>query len=105
MGGMAMGLSLASSEAFIYDENGVILNPNLRTYKPLGFKEKPEYIVEFIETPEEDGPFGVRGLGEFGLIGMPGALVNSLSLAAQADLSNLPLTPESIWKAKTGGII
>lgn len=102
MGGMAMGLSLASRESFVYNDAGIILNPNLRAYKVMRFGQTPEYLVEFIETPEQDGPFGARGLGEHGLIGMPGALANSLSLAAQTDLNQLPLTPEIIWKTDTG---
>ncbi len=102
MGGMSMGLSLASREGFLYNEKGVVLNPNLRTYKSMRFGQNPEYLVEFVETPEIDGPYGGRGLGEHGLIGMPGALINSLSSAAQADLNKLPLTPELIWRTKTG---
>lgn len=101
MGGMSMGLSLASREAFLYDKNGIVLNANLRNYRPIRLGEEPEFLVEFIETPEMDGPYGARGLGEHGLIGMPGALINSLSLAAQVDLFKLPLTPELIWNAKT----
>lgn len=103
MGGMSMGLSLASREAFIYDNNGIMLNPNLRMYRTMRFGQNPEYLVEFLETPEIDGPYGARGLGEHGLIGMPGALANCLSAAIGADLDRLPLTPELLWKTKTGG--
>lgn len=105
MGGMSMGLSLASREAFLYDDNGVILNANLRDYRPIRSSEEPEFLVEFLETPQIDGPYGARGLGEHGLIGMPAALINSLSSAAQVDLGELPLTPEQIWKTKTGGVL
>ncbi len=103
MGGMSMGLSLASRESFLFNEKGIVLNPNLRTYKAIRFGQNPEYLVEFVETPEADGPYGARGLGEHGLIGMPAALINSLSSAVQADLNKLPLTPELIWRTKTGG--
>lgn len=47
-----------------------------------------------------DGPYGARGVGEHGLMGMPGALGNALSIAAGVSLRNLPLIPELIWKAK-----
>ncbi len=103
MGGMSMGLSLAGREAFLYDNNGIMLNPNLRMYRTMRCGQNPEYLVEFFETPEIDGPYGARGLGEHGLIGMPGALANCLSVAIEADLNRLPLTPESLWKTKTGG--
>jgi len=98
-GGMYLGLSFASSESFIFDENGVVQNPQLRTYQMLRFGEHPaEYMVEFIESPAVDGPYGARGIGEYGVIGMPGALANCLSTAAQVELNQLPLTPEFIWK-------
>lgn len=105
IGGMNMGLGLGSRESFIYDENGKMLNPNLRTYKPMRFNDEPEYLIEFIESPETDGPYGARGLGEHGLVGIPAALMNSLSTAVLANLNQLPLTPEYIWREKTGGTI
>mgnify|MGYP000845309417 FL=1 len=101
-GGMCMGLSLASREAFLYDRQGVVLNANLRNYQLMRMGEEPEYLVEFVETPELDGPYGARGIGEHGLIGMPAALINSLSSAADTDLNQLPLTPELIWRLKMG---
>jgi CO/xanthine dehydrogenase Mo-binding subunit len=102
MGGMSMGLSLTGNEAFLYDKEGIMQNPQFRTYKLMRYDERPEYLVDFIETPEKDGPYGARGLGEHGLVGIPAALINSLSTAAQTDLNRLPLTPESIWRKKTG---
>jgi CO/xanthine dehydrogenase Mo-binding subunit len=102
-GGMNMGLSFASREAFLFTNLGVIQNHNLRTYKPMRYGENPEYIVDFVETPNLEGPYGARGVGEYGVIGMPAALANSLSIAAQVPLNELPLMPELIWKTKKGG--
>jgi CO/xanthine dehydrogenase Mo-binding subunit len=100
-GGMYLGLSFASQEGFIFDQNGTVLNPQLRTYQMVRFGEQPaEYIVDFIETPAADGPFGARGIGEYGVIGMAGALANALSTAAQVELNHLPLLPELIWKTR-----
>lgn len=100
MGGMSMGLSFATREYFQYDKEGRVLNKNLRTYKIMRFGETPDYIVNFIETPQTDAPYGARGLGEHGDIGMPAALGNSLSVACDTELTKLPLSPESIWKAR-----
>jgi len=49
-----------------------------------------------------DGPYGARGIGEYGVIGMAGALANSLSTASHTELNQLPLTPELIWKTTKG---
>ncbi|MCZ8513763.1 xanthine dehydrogenase family protein molybdopterin-binding subunit [Paenibacillus filicis] len=102
MGGMSMGLSFASRETFQFDKAGVVLNPQLRTYKLIRFGENPEYLVDFVETPYAEGPYGARGIGEYGTIGMAPALANALSLAAGVELNRLPLTPELIWRYKGG---
>ncbi|WP_051318185.1 xanthine dehydrogenase family protein molybdopterin-binding subunit [Cohnella thermotolerans] len=103
-GAMAMGLSYASREAFYYTDNGTVLNPTLRDFTLLRFGENPEYVVEFIENPCLDAPFGARAMGEHGLIAMPAALASAVSRAAGVRLNRLPLFPETVWRAKNGGI-
>ena len=103
MGGMSMGLGLATREEFIYDNEAILKNTSLRTYKLLRFGENPEYIVDFIETPQLDAPFGARGIAEHEIIGIPSAFANAISLAAEADFDVLPISNELIWQTKTGG--
>ena len=103
MGGMSMGLGLATREEFLYNSQGKLENSSLRTYKLIHFGEQPEYLVEFLETEQIDAPFGARGLAEHGIIGIPAAFANAISIASQADLDILPISPETIWKTKTGG--
>ncbi|MGI5935567.1 MAG: xanthine dehydrogenase family protein molybdopterin-binding subunit [Oscillospiraceae bacterium] len=98
-GGMSMGLSLASREAFVYDEKGVPRTPNLRTYKLMHIGQEPDYRVDFVKTPEEGSPYGVRSYTEHGIIGIPAALANALSAAFGREFKSLPLTPERIWRA------
>lgn len=100
-GGMYLGLSWASRESFTFDENGIVLNPNFRSYDVLRASESPKYTVDFVETPLVDGPYGARGIGEYGVIGMAGALANCVSLATQTDINKLPIVPEVIWRAQT----
>ncbi|SEB48281.1 xanthine dehydrogenase, molybdenum binding subunit apoprotein [Paenibacillus sp. GP183] len=102
-GAMHMGLSFASREGFIFDQQGIVLNTQFRTYKVLRYGENPDYTVEFVVTPSHETAYGLRGIGEHGLIGMPAALANSLSRAAGVPLNRLPLLPELIWRVKTGG--
>ncbi|MFA9557043.1 xanthine dehydrogenase family protein molybdopterin-binding subunit [Evansella sp. AB-rgal1] len=101
-GAMSMGLAFGAREGFVFDEQARVLNPQLRTYRPVHYGEHPEYIVDFIETPHLDSPFGARGVGEQGLLGMPAALANCLSIASGVSLQHLPLTPEYIWRRKEG---
>lgn len=102
MGAMSMGLAFAGRETLVFDGQGVVLNPQLRTYRPIRYGEHPDYIVDFVETPQIDAPYGARGVGEHGLLGMPAALSNALTLAAGVNLNRLPLVPEFIWRTKRG---
>ncbi|SEO30755.1 xanthine dehydrogenase family protein molybdopterin-binding subunit [Paenibacillus sp. OV219] len=102
-GGMNMGLSFATRETFQFDDAGRVLNPQLRSYKITRYGETPEYDAAFVETPFKEGPYGARGVGEHGVIGMPAALANALSVAAGVELNMLPLIPELIWRYRGGG--
>ena len=104
MGAMSMGLAFAGRETFVFDSLGRVLNPQLRTYRPIHYGENPRYKVDFVTTPQIDAPYGARGVGEHGLLGIPAALANCLSIAAGVELNQLPLTPELIWRCKGGNV-
>ena len=96
-GGMGMGLSQATREGMEFDPSGRPLDTSLRTYKVMHFSQTPEYLTQFVETPNAEGPFGARGIAEHGALGMGAALANALSKAAGVQLDELPVTPEKIW--------
>ena len=98
VGAMAMGIGYSLCEGFVFDSRQTVQNPTLRDYKILRYGEDPAYDVDFIETPQGDGPYGLRGLGEQGIVGMPGCLSQAVSLAIGAQMTELPMTPETIWK-------
>jgi CO/xanthine dehydrogenase Mo-binding subunit len=103
VGAMAMGIGYTTREAFLFDSRERVINGRLRDYKLLRFGEHPEYIVDFVETPQGDGPYGARGLGEQGIIGMPGALSAAFSRAVGVQINKLPITPETLWRAMQRG--
>jgi CO/xanthine dehydrogenase Mo-binding subunit len=103
MGAMGMGLGLGTREAFIWDAQQKLQNTSLRTYKVMRLGEQPEYLVDWVETPNVNGPFGARAISEHGIIGIHAALANALSLAAGTELDQLPLTPEFLWQKLGGG--
>ncbi len=100
VGAMSMGLSFARDEVFHYNTRGQVVNNALRSFKIMRYGDQPEYLVDFVDTPQKDGPYGARGLGEQGIIGIPAALINALSRALEVQLKTLPLTPESLWRAE-----
>lgn len=98
-GAIAMALGFAKYEGFTFNNHGQVTNEDLRAFKIPRFGEEPVYLIDFLETPQQDGPFGARGLGEQGVIGIPAALANALSRASGTSMNTLPLTHETVWKA------
>ena len=98
IGAMGMGIGYSLSEGYVFDARQAVQNGSLRDYKIQRYGEEPEYIVDFVETPQADGPYGLRGLGEQGIVGMPGCLALAVSLAIGKQMTALPMTPEAIWK-------
>ncbi len=99
-GGMSMGLGIGSREKFVYD-SGRTDNTSLRTYKVYHKEDDaPQYIVEFVETPNNESPYGTRAFGEHGIIGIHAALANALSAAAKCEIDIMPIDAEAIWKLK-----
>ena len=101
--GMSMGFGLATREEFIYDEKAILQDTSLRTYKLMHLGEQPKYIVDFVETPQKDGPFGARGIGEHGILGIPAAFTHAIQLATGKDFHKIPISPELIWKTVREG--
>lgn len=98
VGGMAMGMGYTTMEGFTFNDRGQVTNGVLRDYKIMRYGDEPEYQVKFLETPQQDGPYGARGLGEQAVIGMPGAIANALSRAVGKGMNQIPMTAEKVWK-------
>ena len=103
VGGMAMSIGYAATEGFVFDARERVENDSLRDFKIMRFGDQPEYFVDFVETPQGDGPYGARGIGEQGILGVPGALAAALSRAVGKPLDRLPLTFEEVWRAAREG--
>ena len=103
VGGMTMALGGATSEGFIFDSRERVRNAVLRDFKLPRIDDAPEFDVAFIETPQGDGPYGARGLGEQGVLGIYGAVSNAISRAIGQPMNDLPITPEKIWRALHAG--
>ncbi|MBF0501544.1 MAG: xanthine dehydrogenase family protein molybdopterin-binding subunit [Candidatus Riflebacteria bacterium] len=104
IGGMIQGLGTAMFEGYYYDRAGRLLNPSFTDNKiptSLDIPEEVDAIV--VETPQIDGPFGARGVGEHSMIAICGALGNAIEKAVGANLTHMPIRPQDIWKALQTG--
>jgi len=101
-GAIQMALGFATTEGFSFNSRGQIINDSLRGYKLPRFGQDPEYLIDFVETPQRDGPYNMRGMGEQGIIAIPAALANAVSRAIGKPVNILPITAERIWQAMRG---
>jgi len=98
-GGFVQGQGYALTEEMLWD-GGRLANPSLMDYKAPGPLDSPREISTIIvEDPQPEGPFGAKGVGEIGLVGVPAAITNAVADAAGIRLRRLPLTPERVLGA------
>jgi aldehyde oxidoreductase len=67
-GAVHMGLGYALSEGFPYDEDGRPLNSTFRSLEIIRPKDMPDVDVVLVEAPQPDAPYGIKGVGEIGLV-------------------------------------
>jgi CO/xanthine dehydrogenase Mo-binding subunit len=99
-GAAMMGIGHTLFEQMIYDVNGNLLNPNLVDYRVPSFNDIPEeFHTVLVENEDGPGPYGVRGMGEGGLLSVAPSVCNALERATGVRIKDLPLTPERVWRA------
>jgi xanthine dehydrogenase molybdenum-binding subunit len=98
-GGIVQGLGYALCEEYKTDK-GKNLNPNFLDYKIFTAPDVNFPIhIECIETDDQEGPFGAKGVGEPGLVPTAPAIANAVYDAIGIRIKDLPITPERILAA------
>jgi xanthine dehydrogenase molybdenum-binding subunit len=78
-GSVHMGLGYALSEDFPSDpETGFPLNKTLRSLGILRAKDVPKISVQLVESAQPNSPYGIKGVGEIGLVPTAGAVAAAL---------------------------
>jgi carbon-monoxide dehydrogenase large subunit len=98
-GGFVQGLSSALFEEIKLKE-GVMTNPSFVDYRIATSVDTPKEIIPIIvEVPQEDGPYGARGIGEHPMIPTIAALSNAIYDAVGIRLEGPPYSAEKIYLA------
>jgi xanthine dehydrogenase molybdenum-binding subunit len=78
-GSIHMGLGYALTEDFPSDpESGFPINKTLRSLGILRAKDVPPIEVKLLESPQPNAPYGIKGVGEIGLVPTAGAVAAAL---------------------------
>jgi aldehyde oxidoreductase len=93
-GGVAQGIGLALMEEFLPGRT-----ENLHDYLMPTIGDVPPVETIILETGDEHGPYGAKGLGEHCLIPTAPAIMNALKDACGARVAHLPATPDKVLAA------
>ncbi len=98
-GGAAQGIGWALNEEYIYGEDGRLQNSIFLDYRIPVASDLPMIDTVIVEVPNPGHPFGVRGVGETGIVPPLAAIANAVSNAAGVRLKQLPMSPPRILAA------
>ena len=94
-----MQLGFTVTENMIF-RDGQLTNGSLADYKIPSLLDMPgEFINEYVEARQHDGPFGAKGAGESTTISLSPAIGNAIADAIGTHLMQLPITPEAVFEA------
>ena len=94
-GSVHMGLGYALTENFPSDpETAFPINKTLRSLGILRAKDVPPIEVKLLESPQPNAPYGIKGVGEIGLVPTAGAVASALHQLDGQWRSKLPMRQE-----------
>jgi CO/xanthine dehydrogenase Mo-binding subunit len=97
-GGVAMGIGFALTENFHVDDDGVMVNPNLRNYRIPTYADIPRTEVLLVKSTDSVGPMRSKGMAECCINPVAPALANALEDATGVRFRELPFSPERIYR-------
>jgi len=100
-GAVAMGIGYALMEKVCL-EAGNNLSTSFSTYLIPTTVEIPDVVPIVLESGEGMGPFGARGIGEPPVGPPAAAIANAVYDAVGARVTELPLWPETVFRALSG---
>src|SRR5512136_487730 len=101
-GGFVQGLSTALFES-IQLKGGVMQNPSFVDYRIATSADAPrEMEAIIVEVPQDDGPWGARGIGEHALVPTIPAIANAIYAAVGIRMPGPPFTAEKVFLALQG---
>lgn len=91
-GSVHMGLGYALTENFPSDpDTGFPTNKTLRSLGILRAKDVPQIEVKLVESAQPNAPYGIKGVGEIGLVPTAGAVAAALQKLDGAWRNQLPM--------------
>ncbi len=98
-GGFVQGMSSALFE-ILQLKDGVVQNPSFVDYRIATTSDIPKDLQAYIvEVPQDDGPWGARGIGEHSMVPTIPAIANAIYDAVGVRFEGPPFTAEKVYLA------
>lgn len=101
-GGVVQGIGAALFEGLVYDSDGQLQTTTLLDYQVPTMDVSPPFEIAHLCSPSAHTAYGIKGMGESGLIAAPAAVLNAVNDALApfgAVIRELPVTPDRVFNA------
>ena len=95
-GGAAQGIGWALNEEYNMADDGHMNNTSLLDYRMPTALDLPMIEAVIVEVPNPNHPFGVRGVGEAGIVPPLAAMANAVYRATGVRMTDLPMSPPAV---------
>lgn len=95
-GGAVQGIGWALNEEYVFNDDGVMENPGFLDYRIPLASDLPMIETVIVEVPNAFHPYGIRGVGESGIIPPLGAVGWAVGQAIDRKVTELPCSPPRV---------
>ncbi len=97
-GGSVQGIGWALNEEYIYNADGAMENASFLDYRIPVASDLPLIETIIVEVPNPAHPYGVRGVGETGIVPPMATIGNAVKAATGVRMTSLPMSPPKVLK-------
>lgn len=98
-GGVMMGIGNTMLEEFIH-RDGILKNGNMVDFKiPTSMDVDTEVIINLVEKPHPEGPYGAKGIGEPAMCAVQASVASAVGHALGISVTKVPIKPETVIEA------
>ena len=101
-GAAVQGIGWALNEEYYYNDQGTMVNSSFLDYRMPTTLDVPMIETIIVEVPNPGHPYGVRGVGEVGIVPPLAAIASAVYRATGHRFTELPMSPGKVLEAIHG---
>jgi CO/xanthine dehydrogenase Mo-binding subunit len=96
-GAVVNGISWTLTEAYVFNQQGTVINADWGRYKIYTSADLPEIKTLLIPTSEPTGPYGAKSVSEIAINGPAPTIATAIYDAIGIRFNRLPITPDAVF--------